>query len=138
VPAGNRRGVGEIGDLTSLRVARRPVGTGTRSLLDRLLLDAGIDPDMLSGPTVEVHLGVAVAVGTGEADVGLGVRSAATALGLDFVPLIWEPFQIATTRAQSGGLRPLLDALANPAAADQIVALGGYDLARAGEIIDVA
>src|SRR4051812_49653879 len=71
----------------------RPTGTGTRTLLDRLLLDAGVDPDAVSGPTVELHLDVALAVATGEADAGLGLRSAATALGLDFVPLSWEPFQ---------------------------------------------
>jgi putative molybdopterin biosynthesis protein len=137
VPAGNPRGVGAIGDLPALRVARRPVGTGTRSLLDRLLLDDGIDPDTLSGPTVEVHLDVAIAVGTGEADVGLGVRSAATAMGLDFVPLVWEPFQIATTREDSGGLAPLLARLTEQATADRVAALGGYDTAGAGEVLEV-
>ena len=39
---------------------------------------------------------------------------------------------------QSGGLAPLLDALAAPATAERIVALGGYDIAGAGEVIDVA
>jgi molybdate-binding protein len=69
---------------------------------------------------------------------GLGLRSAATALGLDFVPLSWEPFQVATTREQSGGVQPLLDALAEPTVGERIGALGGYDLAGAGEVIDVA
>ncbi len=137
VPAGNPRGVGAVADLAALRVARRPVGTGTRSLLDRLLLEAAIDPDALSGPTVEVHLDVAVAVGTGEADVGLGVRSAATALGLDFVPLIWEPFQIATTRADSGGLAPLVALLGDDATLERVAALGGYDVAGAGELLEI-
>ena len=138
VPPGNPRGVDGLGDLRSLRVVRRPTGTGTRTLLDRLLLDAGIEPESIAGPTVELHLDVALAVATGEADAGLGLRSAATPLGLDFVPLSWEPFQVATTRAQSGGLRPLLDALATTAVAERIAALGGYDIAGAGEIIDVA
>jgi len=137
VPAGNPRGVGAVADLAALRVARRPVGTGTRSLLDRLLLQAAIDPDALSGPTVEVHLDVAVAVGTGEADVGLGVRSAATALGLDFVPLIWEPFQIATTRADSGGLAPLVALLGDDSTLERVAALGGYDVAGAGELLEI-
>src|SRR4051812_50205056 len=98
----------------------RPTGTGTRTLLDRLLLDAGVDPDAVSGPTVELHLDVALAVATGEADAGLGLRSAATALGLDFVALSWEPFQVATTREQSGGVQPLLDALAEPTVGERI------------------
>jgi molybdate-binding protein len=138
VPPGNPRGVESIRDLDDLRLVRRPTGTGTRTLLDRLLLDAGLEPEAISGPTVELHLDVALAVATGEADAGLGLRSAATPLGLGFVPLSWEPFQVATTRAQSGGLAPLLDALAAPETADRIVALGGYDIAGAGEVIDVA
>src|SRR3954471_17929018 len=111
----------------------RPTGTGTRTLLDRLLLDAGVDPDAVTGPTVELHLDVALAVATGEADAGLGLRSAAPPLGLDFVPLSWEPFQVATTREQSGGVQPLLDALAEPTVGERIGALGGYDPPRAGE-----
>ena len=137
VPAANPRGVERIADLTALRVARRPTGTGTRTLLDRLLLEASIDPDTISGPTVELHLDVALAVATGEADAGLGLRSAATPLELDFVPLSWEPFQVATTRAQSGGVRPLLNELADRDVAARIVALGGYDLDGAGEVLEV-
>jgi molybdate-binding protein len=138
LPAGNARGVGRLTDLAGLRVARRPTGTGTRTLLDRLLLDDGLDPDAISGPTVELHLDVALAVATGEADAGLGLRSAATPLGLDFVALSWEPFQVATTRAESGGVRPLLEALADPAVTERVAALGGYDLDGAGEVIDVS
>src|SRR3954463_15458822 len=138
VPPGNPRGVESIRDLAGLRVVRRPAGTGTRTLLDRLLLDAGLEPEAISGPTVELHLDVALAVATGEADAGLGLRSAATPLALDFVPLSWEPFQVATTRAQSGGLSPLLDMLAAPAMAERIVALGGYDIDGAGTVVDVA
>jgi molybdate-binding protein len=137
VPPGNPRGVERITDLAGLRVVRRPAGTGTRTLLDRLLLDESVDPDAISGPTVDLHLDVALAVATGEADAGLGLRSAATPLGLDFVPLSWEPFQVATTRAESGGLRPLLTTLSNPTVVERIVALGGYDLSGAGEVVDV-
>src|ERR671932_241081 len=124
VPPGNPRGVERIADLARLRVVRRPAGTGTRTLLDRLLLDDGIDPDGISGPTVG-------------ADAGLGLRSAATPMGLDFVPLSWEPFQVATTRAQTGGLAPLLTVLADRATSERIVALGGYDIAGAGEVVEV-
>src|SRR3954470_8368325 len=138
VPPGNPRGIEPITDPAGPPIGRRPAGTGTRTLLDRLLLDDGIDPDAIPGPTVELHLDVALAVATGEADAGLGLRSAATPLGLDFVPLSWEPFQVATTRAESGGLRPLLTALGDAALAQRIVALGGYDVAGAGEVIEVA
>ena len=137
VPPGNPRGVEQIQDLAALRVARRPAGTGTRTLLDRLLLEGGIAPEALSGPTVDLHLDVALAVATGEADTGLGLRSAATALELDFVPLAWEPFQVATTRADAGGVQPLLDRLAGRDVTARIAALGGYDLEGAGELLEV-
>jgi molybdate-binding protein len=138
VAAGNPRGLERIADVARLRVARRPTGTGTRTLLDRMLLEAGLDPDAIAGPIVELHLDVALAVATGEADTGLGLRSAATPLGLHFVPLSWEPFQVATTREQSGGIRPLVEALATAAVAERIAQLGGYDLSGAGEVLEVA
>jgi putative molybdopterin biosynthesis protein len=137
VPDDNPRGVERVEDLVGLRVARRPTGTGTRTLLERLLLEAGADPDALTGPTVELHLDVALAVATGEVDAGLGLRGAAASLGLDFVPLVWEPFQVATTQADAGGLRPLLDELGEETTRARIGALGGYDLDGAGELIEV-
>jgi molybdate-binding protein len=137
VPAGNPAGLGEIAELSGVRVARRPRGTGTRSLLDRLLIVAGVDPDTISGPEVELHLDVAVAVATGEADVGLGLRSAATALGLDFVALLSEPFQIATPAADAGGLQAVIAALGDRRLRERIVELGGYDLTDSGSILPV-
>ena len=72
---------------------------------------------------------------TGEADAGLGLRSAARTLGLDFVPLVREPFEVATTRAQTGGLEPLVRALGEHATRRRLEALGGYDLAESGSIV---
>jgi len=137
VPAGNPRQIETVGDLAHLRVARRAIGTGTRSLLDRLLREVRVDPETVTGPTVDLHLDVALAVATGDAEAGLGLRSAATQVGLDFVPLVWEPFQVATTQTMSGGLAPLLEALADVATAERIDALGGYDTAGAGEVTEL-
>lgn len=134
VAAGNPRAIATIGDLTRVRVARRAPGCETRTLGDRLLRAAGADPDAIAGPVVELHLDVAVAVATGQADAGLGVRAAAAGLGLGFVPLAWEPFAIATTRAELAGLQPLLHGLEDPALRARIRALGGYDLSGLGEI----
>jgi molybdate-binding protein len=135
VPAGNPQEIRDAAALPSVRVAQRPRGTGTRTLMDRLVLAAGGTPESVVGPEVELHLDVAVAVATGEADTGLGLRSAARTFGLDFVPLASEPFEIATTRAQSGGLEPLLRALAQPDVHSHVEALGGYDLSRAGDVV---
>jgi putative molybdopterin biosynthesis protein len=138
VPGGNPRGSADAAALLAGRVAQRPRGTGTRTLMDRLVLEAGGDPGAIAGPEVELHLDVAIAVATGEADVGLGLRSAALTFGLDFVPLVEEPFEIITTRAQTGGLEPLLRALADADVRRRVERLGGYDLSRAGEVVDAA
>lgn len=138
VPGGNPGGHADAMALQRARVAQRPRGTGTRTLMDRLVAEAGGDPAAVRGPEVELHLDVAVAVATGEADVGLGLRSAAITFGLDFVPLVSEPFEIVTTRAQTGGLQPLLQALGEDPVRGRVEALGGYDLSRAGEVVDAA
>ena len=134
VAPGNPLGLAGAEALARVRVARRPRGTGTRTLMDHLVLEAGAAPGAVTGPEVELHLDVAIAVATGEADTGLGLRSAARTFGLDFVPLLSEPFEIATTRTQLAGLEPLLRALRDPAMQERVGALGGYDLARSGEI----
>ena len=68
---------------------------------------------------------MALAVATGEADAGLGLRSAALPLGLDFVPIASEPFEVATTESEAGGVGPLLSLLADPLVRARIERLGG-------------
>ena len=80
---------------------------------------------------------MALAVATGEADAGLGLRSAAVPLGLDFVPVASEPFEVATTEGEAGGVAPLLCLLTDPDIRARIERLGGHDLAHAGELIEL-
>jgi molybdate-binding protein len=122
------------GDLRALRIARRHYGAGTRVLLDRLLTEAGIAPAAVSGPEAATHLEVAMAVACGQADAGLGVRAAATALDLDFVPVVWEDFDIVLSGDALPTAEPLICALRDPAVQSFIHALGGYDTARAGSV----
>ncbi|WP_242666558.1 MULTISPECIES: substrate-binding domain-containing protein [Parafrankia] len=134
VPAGNPRGLASAAGIGGLQVARRELGAGTRVLLDQLLLAEGIAPDAVAGPVLPSHMEVAFAVALGIADVGLGVRAGLADLGLEFVPLRWEPYEIALGRESLGAARPLLDALRDPALHQAITALGGYDLTRTGMV----
>jgi molybdate-binding protein len=133
-PAGNPDHITGPGDLRALRIARRPFGTGTRVLLDRLLGDAGIAPAAVTGMEAASHLEVAMSVASGQADTGLGVRAAATALGLGFVPVAWENFDIVLSGDALPAAEPLITALRTPAVQSSIGALGGYDLSRAGAV----
>jgi putative molybdopterin biosynthesis protein len=121
-------------DVGALPIGRRPFGTGARALLDRLLADAGIAPASVTGPQAASHLEVAMSVASGQADTGLGVRAAATALGLGFVPVIWEDFDIVLSGDALPAAEPLIAALRTPAVQSPVGALGGYDLSRAGSV----
>jgi molybdate-binding protein len=130
VPPGNPRGIGTVGDLAGVTTALRAPGTGTRALLDRLLREHRLDPGSVRGPELGGHLDVALAVAAGLADAGVAVRAAAITLGLDFVPLAWEPFALALPAAELGRAEALVSRLAEVGRA--ATAMGGYDLADAG------
>jgi molybdate-binding protein len=138
VPAGNSGHITGPGDLRTLRIARRQFGTGTRVLLDRLLTEAGIAPASVTGPEAASHLEVAMSVASGQADTGLGVRAAATALDLSFVPVAWEDFDIVLSGDALPAAEPLIAALRTPAVQSSIDALGGYDPSRAGSVETLA
>lgn len=138
VPAGNPDGIRAPADLAGRSVARRESGAGTRVLLDQLLLAAGIAPHTVAGPELGTHLEIAIAVASGIADAGLGLRARVADLGLEFVPLMWEPYDIALTGAQLSAARPIGDAVAHPDLRKAITELGGYDLTDAGTLVAIA
>ncbi len=138
VARGNPLGLREAADLArpSLRRADRQPGSGTQLLLGQLLARAGLGLAALPPPTRELrtHLAVAAAVAGGAADVGLGVRAAARALDLGFVPLVVERYDLAFRRAdeREPWLGALLEALAAPALRTAIEGLAGYDAMQTG------
>lgn len=128
VPAGNPHRIGGVADLTGRRVAHREPGAGTRVLLDQLLIDTGIAPHHIAGPELGSHLETALAVAAGIADVALGLRAGAADLGLEFVPVTWESYDIALGGAALGAARPLITALHDDTVRHAIGHLAGYDL----------
>ncbi|WP_219420037.1 substrate-binding domain-containing protein [Pseudonocardia nigra] len=134
VPPGNPRGLATAADLAPLRMARRGPGTGTRVLLDRLLLAAGRDPDAVRGPETGSHLETALAVAAGVADAGLGVRSVARDLDLDFVPLVTEDYDVVLAADALEAATPLVAALHDDGVRAAIGELGGYDTAGSGRV----
>jgi putative molybdopterin biosynthesis protein len=121
------------------RYVNRQRGAGTRILLDLKLKEAGIGQEDVSGYDHEefTHLAVAAAVQSGAADAGLGIRGAAKALAIDFVPLYWEDYQLVMPRPllDDALLAPLLAILRDPAFAARVEALGGYDAQRMGCVV---
>jgi molybdate-binding protein len=138
VAAGNPRRIGGLADLAQpgVRFVNRPRGTGTRVLFDRLLADAGVPADAIDGYGREEpnHLAVAGAVAADAADAGLGIRAAARALGLGFVPLAHERYELAlrAETAQQPAVQAVLAALREPAFIAAVEALDGYDTRETG------
>lgn len=138
---GNPKAIVGLRDLArrESRFINRQPGSGTRVLLDFELKRLGVDPRSVRGYEREefTHMAVGVAVASGLVDVGLGVRSAANALGLDFVPvgeeqydlLFWRPF------FESEAGEKLLEVIRSDSFRDALTALGGYDPRSAGEIL---
>ncbi len=104
VPNGNPRGVRGLRDLISkdLIFANRNRGSGTRILTDRMLKeiadDLGISFKDLVGrirgyrSEFKTHSSVAAAISQGRADLGVCVKGAAAAYGLDFIPIAEEEY----------------------------------------------
>ncbi len=134
VQPGNPANIATVDDLPALRVVKRHAGTGTRVLLDRLLIAAGHNPDHLRGPEVGTHLDVGLAVATGSVDVGIGVRPAASALDLEFIPLAWEDYDLVLGGANLATAAPLIAALRAPTLSAAITRLGGYDTTNSGTL----
>lgn len=137
VPAGNPHRITGPADLTGRLVARREPGAGTRVLLDQLLIAADTTPDTVAGPELTSHLEIALAVASGIADAALGLRANLAELGLEFIPLAWESYDIALPAAALGAARPMITAVTDPDVQAAIATLGGYDLATAGTLTDL-
>ena len=115
-----------------LRFANRQSGSGTRVLLDYLLKQAAIPTSALIGYEQELltHTAVAVAVLSGNYDCGMGIEAVANLLGLDFVNIGTENYDIAMPRQYLNDERvqAVLALLRSSAFKQNIEQLGGYEI----------
>lgn len=141
VKKGNPSGIRSIRDLKKGRYINRQRGAGTRILLDYLLKKEGIETSDICGYELEAatHMAVAAAVSAGAADAGLGIESAARAMGLDFIPVGSEEYDFAAP-VSSLSLLPVksfLEVLKSDPFKASLEQLGGYRAVRTGEIIEI-
>jgi len=141
VAPGNPLGLGSLADVarTGARFLNRPLGTGTRVLLDDLLAEAGLQAQAIRGYALNEpsHTAIAQAVAAGAADVGMGIEVAAQARGLDFVPLVHERYHLACLKASLDqpatlALRTLLQ---TPEWRAQMATQPGYSPWHCGEVL---
>lgn len=138
---GNPKGISGLRDLQreDITFVNRQNGSGTRILLDYHLGQLGIAPQAVHGYEREefTHLMVAASIASGRADTGLGIRAAAAALDLDFIPLTRERYDlvIPSEYMQMPKLKPLFEVMRDPDFRAAVSALPGYDVKPMGETI---
>lgn len=141
IPEGNPKNISGIGDFarSDVRIVNRQVGTGTRLLIDREIKKMGLKPEQIKGYQHEVprHLDVGLEILSGRVDAGPGIRSIAGLLGLDFMPLRWERYDlmIAKERFFDEGVQLFLGLLADVEFKTFAANLYGYDVSFSGKVV---
>ncbi|MEX2126715.1 MAG: helix-turn-helix transcriptional regulator [Xanthobacteraceae bacterium] len=140
VAAGDPKKIRSIEDVakSKARVATRPAGAGAQLLLLALLHRVKIELGSLTqvSPPCPTGPDIAQAIRAGRADCGIATRSVANAAGLDFVPLVWERFDLVVRQRDyfRKPMQALFGFLRPPAFAARAQELGGYDVSAAGQV----
>lgn len=138
VAPGNPLGINSIQDLSreDIRYINRQRGAGTRVLFDYLIQAQNLMPDRINGYGREeyTHLAVAAAIEAGSADAGLGIYASAKALGLDFIPVAEEEYDLCLLPElwPDSWLDKVTAVINSEEFKQQVTALGGYDLRLSG------
>lgn len=142
VKKGNPKGIESIRDLerNDIMFINRQPGSGTRLLTDKCLKDLNIERSSVLGyENVEyTHMAVASAVKSGVADAGIGIHAASVALGLDFIPVAKERYDLIVPEEcmEDEKVRVLLEIVEKDGDfREAVMKLGGYDPSDMGKIV---
>ena len=82
-------------------------------------------------------MSVAVDVLSGRADAGLGINAAAIALGLDFIPIITEEYDLVIPERfyHTEKIQVLLETIKTDRFKKRVQVLGGYGTEKTGEVL---
>ena len=137
---GNPKNLRTLSDVVAsgAKVAVRQPGAGAQLLLEALLARIGatpkqlrkLEPPCLTGPDL------AAAIRAGNADCGIATRAAAKSAGLDFVPLLWESFDLLMRQRSyfRTNMQSLVRFLGETRFSQRAAEMSGYDTAASGRI----
>jgi molybdate-binding protein len=141
VARGNPKGITGPADLArqDITIVNREAEAGSRTMLDVWLRQAGIAPHWVRGYAHEVlsHAEVAEAIASGTADVGPGILAVARGMGLDFLPMQEERYDlvIPVEFLNAAPVQAVLDIAVSAPFQAELEALGGYDSSRTGTVV---
>ncbi len=142
VAQGNPKNIHNFKDIAKdhRTFVNRQNGAGTRLLTDKILENEGLEASEIFGYDREeyTHMSVAAAVASGSVDTGMGIRAAANALDLDFVPIAEERYDLIVPRQHLADRKvaAILDLIRNDLIFQAaILALGGYNLRDCGKVM---
>jgi len=139
VAKGNPKGIKGLTDIAGdgISFVNRQRGSGTRVLLDFRLEKLRIEPERITGYDHEefTHMAVAVDVLSGIADCGMGIYAAAKALGLGFIPVVQEQYDLVVRSdvLESRPIQALINTIRSRHFRERVIALGGYDPTNSGK-----
>lgn len=140
VAHGNPKRLKSIEDVAArkARIALRPKGAGAQLLLLSLLANAKVPFEKLTTATPVCPTGpdIAQAIRAGRADTGIATRAVANSAGLDFVPLMWERFDLVMRQRDyfRQPIQTLLKFFRAREFTQRAKEMGGYDIASAGDV----
>lgn len=142
VAKGNPKKIENWQDLsrTDLTLINRQKGAGTRVLLDYQIKKLGISKEQIKGynQIERTHYGTAAAIARGDADLALGTESAARLIGMNFIPLTKERYDLVIRPdfLNSDSWTYIQQALRSPELRGKIMTLGGYEIENMREICE--
>lgn len=137
---GNPLGFADLAGAVTVgaRFGLRQAGAGAQLLLQSLAKQLGLDLARIRTAPQAYATGqdLALAIRSGDIDCGVATRSVATLNGLDFVPLVWERYDLAMRRRMyfEPGPQAFFAFLREPEFRRQADLLKGYDIAEAGKV----
>ncbi|MEH2410458.1 substrate-binding domain-containing protein [Nostoc sp.] len=141
VPPGNPMGVKTLSDLVEFgaTIVTHEVGSGSRMLLERKLLEEGVPFQTVKGfdHIVHNHQDVALSIISGIADAGISTASIASAFGLGFIPLHRARYDLVIIKEylEEEPVKQFLSILGHQLVRSQLEILGGYDISNIGEVV---
>ncbi len=141
VSSGNPKNIHSVADLAKpgITIVNRPLGTGTRLLLDHEITVSDIRSRDIDGYHHEVsrHIDAGLAVKSGKADAAPAIRAVAGMLDLDFISLRWERFDLLIDKRRffDENIQRFLGIFHEKVFQELVDSFIGYDVTECGKIL---